>query len=167
MASPPYQVPATPRVISPSPTPSESSTRDGYFPSTRSTQRLSSVEPIEENDDDRSAASNSSSSEEDPELARARSRSRSPQLERKGTAGAMGQNGSINGIATGTTTAKSGMPSAAVSRPSRRKREVDRVKPPNGSAKEPNGLLSPESAYPKGYGSGTSILHAALQYLIC
>jgi hypothetical protein len=48
-----YQIPSTPRVISPSPTPSEAgSTRDGYFgPVTRSStrkQRVSSPPPIEE-----------------------------------------------------------------------------------------------------------------------
>jgi diacylglycerol kinase (CTP) len=66
-----YQVPLTPRVISPSPTPSEAgSTRDGYFgPVTRSAtrkQRVTSPPPIDED-----------SSGSDPDK-RARTRSRSP-----------------------------------------------------------------------------------------
>ncbi|CAI6314567.1 unnamed protein product [Periconia digitata] len=65
-----YQVPRTPRVISPSPDPSESSAKDGYFgPTTRSAarkQRLQSPPSIEED-----------SSGSDPDK-RARARSRSP-----------------------------------------------------------------------------------------
>lgn len=68
-----YQIPHTPRVISPSPTPSETSAKDGYFgPVTRSAarrQRLQSPPPIDED-----------SSGSDPEK-RARARSRSPILE--------------------------------------------------------------------------------------
>jgi diacylglycerol kinase (CTP) len=67
-----YQVPHTPRVISPSPTPSELSGKDGYFgPTTRSAarkQRVQSPPPIDED-----------SSGSDPEK-RARARSRSPIL---------------------------------------------------------------------------------------
>ncbi|KAH7135884.1 hypothetical protein B0J11DRAFT_173976 [Dendryphion nanum] len=70
-----YQIPHTPRVISPSPTPSEASGQDGYFgPTTRSTtrknRRLNSPPPIDED----------SSGGSDPEK-RARARSRSPILE--------------------------------------------------------------------------------------
>ncbi|KAJ4295172.1 Diacylglycerol kinase [Kalmusia sp. IMI 367209] len=65
-----YQIPHTPRVISPSPTPSETSGKEGYFgPVTRSAsrkQRLTSPPPIDED-----------SSGSDPEK-RARARSRSP-----------------------------------------------------------------------------------------
>ncbi|KAF2690056.1 hypothetical protein K458DRAFT_356567 [Lentithecium fluviatile CBS 122367] len=68
-----YQIPHTPRVISPSPTPSETSAKDGYFgPTTRSAarrQRVQSPPPIDED-----------SSGSDPEK-RARARSRSPILE--------------------------------------------------------------------------------------
>lgn len=71
-----YQIPSTPRVISPSPTPSEAgSIKDGYFgPVTRSStrknrQRVTSPPPIDED-----------SSGSDPEK-RARARSRSPILE--------------------------------------------------------------------------------------
>lgn len=71
-----YQIPQTPRVISPSPTPSETgSGRDGYFgPTTRSStrknkQRVTSPPPIDED-----------SSGSDPEK-RARARSRSPILD--------------------------------------------------------------------------------------
>jgi diacylglycerol kinase (CTP) len=68
-----YQIPNTPRVISPSPTPSEAgSTKDGYFgPVTRSStrkQRITSPPPIDED---------SSNSDVDK---RARARSRSPVL---------------------------------------------------------------------------------------
>ncbi|KAL6707733.1 Diacylglycerol kinase [Coniothyrium glycines] len=75
-ASRQYQIPSTPRVISPSPTPSEAgSTKDGYFgPVTRSStrkskQRVTSPPPIDED-----------SSGSDPDK-RARARSRSPVLE--------------------------------------------------------------------------------------
>ncbi|KAH8636462.1 hypothetical protein IG631_08297 [Alternaria alternata] len=69
-----YQIPNTPRVISPSPTPSEAgSTKDGYFgPVTRSStrkQRITSPPPIDED-----------SSSSDPDK-RARARSRSPKLD--------------------------------------------------------------------------------------
>ncbi|KAF1969531.1 hypothetical protein BU23DRAFT_476735 [Bimuria novae-zelandiae CBS 107.79] len=65
-----YAIPHTPRVISPSPTPSETSAKEGYFgPVTRSAsrkQRVTSPPPIDED-----------SSGSDPEK-RARARSRSP-----------------------------------------------------------------------------------------
>lgn len=69
-----YQVPQTPRVISPSPTPSETSAKDGYFgPVTRSAAKkikhMSSTPRIDED-----------SSGSDPEK-RARTRSRSPLVE--------------------------------------------------------------------------------------
>src|ERR1700760_2123558 len=72
MASYPYPIPPTPRVISPSPTPSEVGSEDGYFaPVTRSAakqQRHKSPAPIVEEKD----GSGSDSSLEK----RARSRSR-------------------------------------------------------------------------------------------
>ncbi|EMD00650.1 hypothetical protein BAUCODRAFT_28994 [Baudoinia panamericana UAMH 10762] len=133
-----YQIPSTPRVISPSPTPSDTSSKDGYFTyQTRSkTARLGSVEPIEEGADD-------------PELARARARERSPQLERVPTSKQTQLNGSI------ATSAKAGMPSAAVSHATRRKKDIDSIKPPNGAAPLPtaDSLLSPNAALPQGYGS--------------
>lgn len=138
-----YQVPPTPRVISPSPTPSEQSNRDGYFGvETRSAKaaRLSSVEPIEEDE--------SAGHVEDPDLARARSRSRSPQIERKPPLAMRQSNGGI------TTSAKAGVPSAVSSKPTRRKKPEESIKPPpNGTTTTPNGFLSPQSAYPKGFGS--------------
>lgn len=70
MSASQYPIPSTPRVISPSPTPSEKSGKD-YF--TRSSiSRKSSSEPIAED-------------AEHPDLSRARSRSRSPGLARKGS----------------------------------------------------------------------------------
>ena len=84
------------------------------------------MEPIEEHDDQH---------EEDPELSRARSRSRSPQIERKPT---RQMNGGV------TTSAKAGMPPTAI------RRKPEAIKPPNG---QPNGFLSPDSAYPRGFGS--------------
>jgi diacylglycerol kinase (CTP) len=69
-----YQVPQTPRVISPSPTPSEIGAKDGYFgPTTRSAARKSRAAPSHPQIDDESSSS-------DPEK-RARARSRSPILE--------------------------------------------------------------------------------------
>lgn len=138
-----YQIPPIPRVISPSPTPSETSGKDGYFPpQTRSKKnhRKSSVEPIKEYHDDHKAEEG-----EDPELHRARSRSRSPQLERN--LKMTNTNGSI------TTQAKSGTSSTTASKPMRRKKEQDTVETANGTAKPPNDFLSPDSAYPQGFGS--------------
>jgi diacylglycerol kinase (CTP) len=133
------QIPSTPRVISPSPTPSETSGKDGYFPPTTRSKavRMSSVgsiDPIEELRDDHLAE------EEDPELARARARSRSPQIERKPRDLRMGMNGTIT---TSSTSAKA-------TAPTRRKKAEELNRVPNGQV---NGFLSPDSAYPKGFGS--------------
>ena len=145
------QIPSTPRVISPSPTPSETSGKDGYFPpTTRSkaqTTRLgspSSVDTIEESHDD-------AQYDEDPELARARTRSRSPQIERKPGGGGRQMNGSIGNMSTTTTTTvrASGMPTAVATRRMKQKaEEINRA--PKGQV---NGYLSPNSAYPQGFGS--------------
>lgn len=131
-----YQVPATPRVISPSPTPSETSGKEGYFPPVTRSQRnsvgragsLTAVETIEEKDDP--------AQDEDPELSRARSRSRSPHLVRRESAKQM--NGSF------TTSARAGITPLT---PLRKRTEAA---PKGGKAK---GFLSPESAYPRGFGS--------------
>lgn len=145
-----YQIPPTPRVISPSPTPSETSGKDGYFPpTTRSktatggnSSRLGSVEPIEEQRDDHKY-------DEDPELSRARSRSRSPQIERKPTGRPVVMNGGVT-----SSGAKAGMPGPGPgpTGTSRRKTAQETsLKQPNGQA---DGYLSPESAYPRsGFGS--------------
>ena len=125
------QIPATPRIISATPTPSEPSGRDGYFPPTTRSQvasgRVGSVEPIDEHEAER---------QEDPELARARSRSRSPLLERKAT-----------GVPNGgvITSAKAGMPPTAT----RRKKPIDNAAPKD----QANGFLSPDDAYPRGFGA--------------
>jgi diacylglycerol kinase (CTP) len=76
-----YQIPATPRVISPSPTPSESQEgpQDGYFgPITRSSakKRIKAPAKIDEGVDDEE-------SDPSPELRRARSKSREPVRVRK------------------------------------------------------------------------------------
>ncbi|KAI2602297.1 hypothetical protein GGR54DRAFT_634096 [Hypoxylon sp. NC1633] len=102
-------IPATPRVISPSPTPSETreSSQDSYLPPvTRSAARRRQTdgtalqEPLHENDDEDS----------DPELRRARTRSRSPIKTRK-----------VNGL----TPAKPGRPSKSKkSQASQAKEEV-------------------------------------------
>lgn len=133
MAASQYAVPDTPRVISPSPTPSELSGKDGYFPPTTRSKatktangRISASAPISENGEDSSS---------DPELSRARPRSRSPQLEKKPSR-------RMSGI--GAVSAKSGMPSAAASKPTRRK--------PEKVGEKDDGHLSPTSAV-KGYGS--------------
>ncbi|KAF2116288.1 hypothetical protein BDV96DRAFT_491825 [Lophiotrema nucula] len=68
-----YEVPHTPRVISPSPTPSDFSAKDGYFgPTTRSAARKNRRAPSPPRIDEDSSGS-------DPEK-RARARSRSPML---------------------------------------------------------------------------------------
>ncbi|KAH9825976.1 CTP-dependent diacylglycerol kinase 1 [Teratosphaeria destructans] len=124
-----YQIPPTPRVISPSPTPSEQSHKDEYFPpTTRSkVQRKSSVRPIAEGTDDGNEVD-----EEDPDLARARTRSRSPQLQRRAA-----------GVRPAATT--HGPPP-----PPRDPPPATATATPPGDA---NGFLSPASAYPQGYGS--------------
>ncbi|KAK4626622.1 CTP-dependent diacylglycerol kinase 1 [Fulvia fulva] len=136
------QVPNTPRVISPSPTPSEQSGKDGYFaPTTRSkAQRKSSVDPIQEHVGDH---------EEDPDLARARSRSRSPHLGRRTTRDLrMTMNGDVSSSAKTNTTKTDN-----AAKPMRRK--TDELKVTNGAPKggDANGFLSPADAYPKGFGS--------------
>ncbi|KAI7530996.1 phosphatidate cytidylyltransferase, partial [Hortaea werneckii] len=144
------QVPEMPRVISPSPTPSEQSQKDNYF--SKPGNRMSpagAVEPIEEADQ----------LEEDADLARARPRSRSPKILRKSTREIM--NGGVGSSSRGepagvTTQAKSNMPSASAGGASmahRRKKPSDIQRPPNGDQPAPNGFLSPASAYPQGYGS--------------
>ncbi|KAK5107244.1 hypothetical protein LTR62_001598 [Meristemomyces frigidus] len=128
-----HQIPATPRVISPSPTPSEQSSRDGYFAS--KSQRQGSIERIEED-------VNGTTDAEHPELARARPKSRSPQIERRPTR-TMGANGSL------TT-------SVASSKPLRSRKDTERIKAVNGNTHAPDGLLSPESARKEGEGFGAA-----------
>jgi len=75
MASSHYPIPATPRVISPSPTPTEASSREGYFgPITRSLSRHTYVTSPQSVGDDAEGSGS------DPEK-RARPRSKSPRLE--------------------------------------------------------------------------------------
>ncbi|KJY02533.1 phosphatidate cytidylyltransferase like protein [Zymoseptoria brevis] len=132
------QFPALPQVISPSPTPSESSVKDGYFPpTTRSKARVgrSSIGPIDEND--------GSTEELDPELLRARSRSRSPNIDRSRPARM-----TMTPINGGVSTSASAAASSAT-KVNRRKAEET-----NGAVqKHAEGLLSPSSAYPQGFGS--------------
>nr|POF15387.1 ctp-dependent diacylglycerol kinase 1 [Quercus suber] len=129
------QVPATPHVIAPSPTPSDASGKDGYFaPTTRARagQQAKIQSVIEQ-----------AHRQHDPELDRARSRSRSPQLSRK----ALKQTKMNGNVATGVDLA----PSSA----SRRHGQSgDTTKLPNG---ESNDLLSPNSALqPEQRGFGAS-----------
>ncbi|KAI9801486.1 MAG: hypothetical protein M1833_002718 [Piccolia ochrophora] len=116
-------VPGTPRVISPSPTPSDTQDgTDGYFaPVTRSAakRRVASQVPIDEEPTD------DVSSDSSFELKRARTRSRSPAV------------GSSRRRMSGLTTKK---PSSGVSTPSTSK---SRVPDPSQST---NGHLSPSSA---------------------
>lgn len=132
-------VPATPRVISPSPTPSEHGGKDGYFPPTTRSKavRTSSVTPIEEHGDGQDILE-----DEDPELARARARSRSPQVQRRPP-----HTSDMNGTITTTATAKS------TTNPTRRKKTEDLKTQNNTPNGKPNGFLSPDSAYPRGFGS--------------
>ena len=136
------QRPPTPRVISPSPTPSESGTRESYFaPTTRSrAAEASRVQPIAEHDAPQRA-------DEDPELARARSRGRAPQPERKTPRREKMTNAGVSsGLAldpgsTSRVTRRGGQPQNATLAPTGKKgaRSTD--------------LLSPESAAPSGMGS--------------
>lgn len=125
MSASQYPIPPTPRVISPSPTPSERSGReggkDGYFPSAASA-RISSPDPILEDGEC-----------VDPELSRARSRSRSPALPKRGSV-------RLDGMTP--ISEKTGQ-SSGVSKPTRRRPDAPGKK---GSS---NGLLKPAGA---GYG---------------
>ena len=116
-----YTVPGTPRVISPSPTPSEQGRRD-YFASAKG--RLSSQEPITEETDVL----------EDPELARARARSRSPHLQKRYSARMNGTNGA----------AVSSVDGASSSKLTRRKPDVLSLNEPKEDSDK--SLLSPASA---------------------
>lgn len=121
-----YPIPTTPRVISPSPTPSESSVSKDYFgPMTRSITRSGRKKSptIPEHDEN-----DSSGSDRNPEK-RARTRSRSPILE--------GGKRRMSGLTA--VKPNSGMPSAA-GKPVRRKGDPVLA---NGNA---NGHLSPQSA---------------------
>ncbi|GAM89900.1 hypothetical protein ANO11243_079400 [Dothideomycetidae sp. 11243] len=121
MSASQFPIPSTPRVISPSPTPSERSAKDsdanGYFPQS-GLSRKSSSDPLKED-------------AEHPELSRARSRSRSPGLAKKGTRRMDGMTPipekSING--------------ESQTKPTRRKPEVKTTKSPGGE-----GYLTPASA---------------------
>ena len=113
----PHSVPATPRIISPSPTPSEvrEDAQDGYFgPMTRSARKKKAA-PIDEVDED----SNS-------DLGRARSKSRTAVRARKPP-----------GLTAVTTTSAAHTPISL---------EKSLPVATNGSGKEANGHLSPASA---------------------
>lgn len=118
------KVPATPTVTSPSPTLSEQSTKDSYFPpTTRSSRSNGSTvrKHVAEHEDDH------------PDLGRARARNR-----RTPSSTASMNGGTI-------TSAKDSMPSAAAGRPKRKKQIAELArKPANGDV---NGLLSPAAAY--------------------
>ncbi|PNS15115.1 hypothetical protein CAC42_2344 [Sphaceloma murrayae] len=121
MSASQYPIPPTPRVISPSPTPSEKSGKDGYF-SQAASARLSSPEPISEDGENN-----------DPELSRARSRSRSPALAKRGSA-------RLDGM---TPIAEKSDQSTGSTKPTRRKPQVV------GKKASSNGLLKPSTG---GYG---------------
>ena len=70
------------RVISPSPTPSESSARDSYFQPKKTNGRPPKPATIDESPEAPHDAS-------DPELSRARARSRSPQIQKKASSKAL------------------------------------------------------------------------------
>ncbi|KAK5729716.1 Diacylglycerol kinase [Elasticomyces elasticus] len=133
------QIPSTPRVISPSPTPSEhSSGKDGYFPSqtprSKTAQRQSSVERIEEH------ITPSEQDEADhPDFARARRKARSSPQTNGHPPRRMGTNGSI----TSATKPTPSSTSTTTQRPTRSRREADTTKQPPTS----NNLLTPDSAY--------------------
>ncbi|KAK4167444.1 hypothetical protein QBC43DRAFT_367510 [Cladorrhinum sp. PSN259] len=117
MARGKQSVPSTPRVISPSPTPSEqdgSGGQDGYFgPTTRSAarRRLATPQPVAEDLDE----------DESPELRRARTRSRSPidtrkvgrRSPRKASKAANGLKPIAGATATATATSSSSTTTAA------------------------------------------------------
>ncbi|CAG8970899.1 hypothetical protein HYALB_00000878 [Hymenoscyphus albidus] len=114
-------IPATPRVISPSPTPSEAreTSQDSYFgPVTRSARKKSEAQARIEEDLDEDE-------DKSDDLRRARSKSRSPMRARK---------------VVGLTPAKSKKASSAV------QKSTPLVANGAGAGPEPNGHLSPSSA---------------------
>lgn len=129
MASPRAQIPATPRVISPSPTPSDASNRDGYFSSRVSSSRISSPGTISEAVED-----NETSDPSDPELQRARSRSRNPSVLRRNNTIEVETNNILDGKSKAPT-------SNGINRPTRRKPD-----PRPEKSRETKGHLSPQSA---------------------
>lgn len=125
-----HSIPTTPRVISPSPTPSESSSKDYFGPTTRSaarTARTKSPPPISEY---KERDGSGSGSDRDPEK-RARTRSRSPALE-----GGKDGRRKLSGL---TSIKQSGAPTTANKTVRRRGDQVVA----NGAT---NGHLSPQSA---------------------
>lgn len=128
-------IPATPRVISPSPTPSdrESSSQDAYFgPTTRSAarrRRLATPQPVRENpgdDDDENMRDG---------LRRSRTRSRSPLATAR-----------LNGLTSINTEKKKKQPSEATAATTK-----PEAPPPNGTANgKPGDHLSPSSAQTPG-----------------
>lgn len=138
------QVPNIPRVISPSPTLSESSGKDGYFPPTTRSKAARFSTPVDRIDEQEAT------DELDPELARARSRSRSPHIERTPTRMAMTP---LNG---GISTSTKDTIANATKAHRRKSGEPASVAVSNGNPKDASdakGLLSPSSAYPQGFGS--------------
>ncbi|KAI9800208.1 MAG: hypothetical protein M1825_004192 [Sarcosagium campestre] len=131
-------VPAMPRVISPSPTPSEDQeSSDGYFgPTTRSgtRRRIASPPPIDEEIDD------VDSSDSSFELKRARTRSRSPVAGSKARRRLSALTAAKPPAASSTSTSTSRPPSAAVASQS----TATGLAAPNGTTS--NGHLSPTSA---------------------
>ena len=81
MPSPPNAVPETPRVISPSPTPSEASnSQDGYFaPRTRSAARHQRLSEVSEGSQDDSDSKRSRTRSRSPTASRGAARQRKPQ----------------------------------------------------------------------------------------
>ncbi|KAK5734503.1 Diacylglycerol kinase [Elasticomyces elasticus] len=145
-----YQIPSTPRVISPSPTPSERSNggKDSYFPSqqtprSKTAQRQSSVERIEEH------ITPSEQEEADhPDFARARRKARSSPQTNGHPTRRMGTNGSI---ISATKPTPSSSTSTTTQRPTRSRREADGNNQANGDPT--NDLLKPETAYGQGFGA--------------
>lgn len=133
------QIPNTPRVISPSPTPSESSGKDGYFPPTTRSKAVGASTPV-------GRIEETKADELDPELARARSRSRSPHIKPASTRMAMTP---VNG---GISTSTKAM-IANATKPNRRKVGCETTEAVPTKATDAKDLLSPSSAYPQGFGS--------------
>lgn len=136
------QIPNIPHVISPSPTPSESSGNDGYFPPTTRSKAAGARTPISRIDENET-------DELDPELARARSRSRSPHIERISSRMTMTP---MNG---GSSTSTKDTIANATKANRRKASGKTTTAGPTGPTEtsEAQDLLSPSSAYPQGFGS--------------
>lgn len=127
-------VPSTPRVISPSPTPTELASQDAYFgPTTRSAARRRAAPPVAT-----PPIPESPETESDPELRRARTRSRSP---KRAKAAVNGLTPTSSRLRSGKSKKKETATAAVIP-----EEEVPAELLPNGAIVTSNGHLAPPNS---------------------